>query len=199
MSYNNNLNPTSGYWNLYMNDVSNKKPSYNIPFSDLSYCKTTYLEPIIKNKQDIDSSFNNLNTKITSFNSKFSNYNGTADFCNTVSDAGSIVDCKNRLIDINANMNDINDGILKQNSRFDNLKSDNKCNSIDYNTLQSQYQAMIKKRQEIDYVVNQYNKKNNNSLVHTNLQETDVFIYTGILWIVLGTSALYFSFRYINE
>jgi hypothetical protein len=181
-----------------MNGVSNNSSSYNTPFTDLSYCKTTFLDPIIKNKQKIDNSFNVLNTKINNFNSKFSSYNGNADFCDTV-DATQTEECKNLLSDINTNMIDISNGILKQNKQFDNLKTEQKCNSIDYDTLHSQYQAMIKKRQDIDYIMNQYNKKNQNSLIQTNLQETDVFIYTGILWIVLGTSALYFSFRYINE
>jgi hypothetical protein len=58
---------------------------------------------------------------------------------------------------------------------------------------------MVQRRQEIDVIMNEYNKKNANSLTQAHLQETDMLLYTSVIWIVLGTSALYFSFRYLND
>lgn len=90
---------------------------------------------------------------------------------------------------------DISDAITSQIK----LLNDSSCNNIDLNTLKNEYQNMVEKRKEYDYIINENNKHNPNSLIQTNLQETDIYIYTGVLWILLGTSALYFSFRYLND
>lgn len=213
MNYNNNnLNPTSGYWNLSLNGTSNSNPNYRPPFSDLSYCNTIYLKPIIDKKQQIDTKFSTLNGKISDFGTfmnqfstkvEFSNFHSTdpVEFCSNVvtSNDASYNDCTIKANDIKSMVTDISNNIASQSKRFSQLKADNKCGSTDYTTLQNQYQSMVQRRQEIDTIMNQYNKKNANSLIQTNIQETDMLIYTSVIWIVLGTSALYFSFSYLND
>lgn len=213
MNYNNNnLNPTSGYWDLSLNGTSNSVPTYRPPFSDLSYCNTQYLTPIINNKQQIDTNFSTLNGKISDFGTFMNQFSTRAEFSNFHSSdpekfCGNVVTssdplystCVTKASEIKNMVTDISDSIEKQSTRFSKLKEDKMCGNTDYTTLQNQYQTMVQRRQEIDTIMNQYNKKNANSLIHSNLQETDMLIYTSVIWIVLGTSALYFSFRYLND
>lgn len=216
MNYNNNnLNPTTGYWNL-----SNANPTpatdYAQSFGDLSYCNTVFLTPIINQKQQIDAKFTNLNGKITDFgtfinqfsaNPKFAGFSlsDPKQFCDTVlindnnEKDPSYNDCKTKANDIKTMVTDISNNISAQSSKFTALKNDRGCRNTNYDDLQKQYQSMVQRRQEIDTIMNEYNKKNANSLTQAHLQETDMLLYTSVLWIVLGTSALYFSFRYLND
>lgn len=236
MNYNNNnLNPTSGYWNLGYRD-----PSYNDVYNQFESCKTKYMYPIADNKIKIDASFDVLKTNVNDFNSfinnfsKFSDYSITGSpsdpkaFCDSLPSTGttSLNDtsfgiyfpsytlsgkkekevCNDFLTKVTIVTDDISNGIAIQKryldgsgNDFKGLTKDSSCNSIDYSELQKQYLAMIKTRQDVDYTLNQNNKRNLNSFVQTNLQETDILIYTGVIWMVLGTSALYLSFRYLNE
>jgi hypothetical protein len=206
MNYNNNnLNPTSGYWDLSLNT-----PTYRGPFTDLSYCTTKYLKPIIDNKQKIDTKFSSLKTKYSDFRTfmnQFSDRPGFAgfnsnpsDFCkNILTNDPSYNDCNIKATDLNTMVTDISNNIASQNVRFAKLKADEMCPNVDYGVLQKQYQEMVQRRQEIDVIMNEYNKKNANSLTQAHLQETDMLLYTSVIWIVLGTSALYFSFRYLND
>lgn len=204
MNYNNdNLNPTSGYWNLY--NLSNDG-SYNTPFGDLDYCKNKYLTSMLNGKKSIDASFVSLNQNIKDFNTftlQFSNYPqynniNSSDPCSVLTGENKTT-CIKYLTDISSTTIDISNALAFQDNSLNLLKTDKRCNTADYDDLQKQYQAMTKKREDLDTIINQYNKKNTNSLVHTNLQETDVLIYTSVLWIVLGTSAIYLSFRYLND
>lgn len=213
MNYNNNnLNPTSGYWDLSLNGTSNSVPTYRPPFSDLNYCNTQYLTPIINNKQQIDTKFSTLNGKISDFGTFMNQFSTRAEFSNFhSSDPKKFCDdvvtssdplyssCNTKASEIKNMVTDISDSIENQSTRFSKLKDDERCGNTDYTNLQNQYQTMVQRRQEIDTIMNQYNKKNANSLIHSNLQETDMLIYTSVIWIVLGTSALYFSFRYLND
>jgi hypothetical protein len=222
MNYNNNnLNPTSGYWDLSLNSANPTKPTYGKPFTDLSYCNTTYLKPIIDNKQQIDASFSILTSKLKDFGtfmSQFSakpGYNGfnskdPNEFCEKilkttdsttgdVSTDPSYNDCNTKVTELKTISQDINNGIATQSQLFTKIKEDVRCKNTDYDNLQNQYQSLVQRRHEIDVIMNEYNKKNANSLTQAHLQETDMLLYTSVLWIVLGTSALYFSFRYLND
>jgi hypothetical protein len=213
MNYNNNnLNPTSGYWNLSLNSANATKPTYGKPFTNLSYCNDIYLKPIIDNKQQIDASFSSLKTKLKDFGtfmSQFSakpGYNGfnSTDpnkFCDTIltNTDPSYNDCNTKVTELKTISQDISNGIATQSKRFTKIKEDERCKNTDYDNLQNQYQSLVQRRQEIDVIMNEYNKKNANSLTQSHLQETDMLLYTSVIWIVLGTSALYFSFRYLND
>jgi hypothetical protein len=234
---NNNLNPTSGYWNLQDNSTS-----YKDVYADASGC-TDILLQVIDKKNAIDASFGELNKKIDNFNdfvTNFSTYsNKTIDKTNS-KDSKAICDSipkgnekwnesgifnsvkssssgsyfspyitttnskpdknENEMCsDLNTQMTDIKTDISNAIAQQMKILNDSNCSNIDLNTLKKEYQAMVEKRKEYDYIINENNKHNPNSLVKTNLQETDIYIYTGVLWILLGTSALYFSFRYLNE
>jgi hypothetical protein len=222
MNYNNNnLNPTSGYWNLSLNSANADEPKYRGPFTDLSYCTTKHLKPMIDNKQKIDASFSSLKTKYSDFGTfmkQFSDKPGFADFnslnpsdfCTSFLQTTDITtgvvtndpfyeECDTKATALNKMVKDMSNNIARQNVRFANLKADEMCPNVDYGVLQKQYQEMVQRRQEIDVIMNEYNKKNANSLTQAHLQETDMLLYTSVIWIVLGTSALYFSFRYLND
>lgn len=213
MNYNNNnLNPTSGYWDLSLNSANAKTSTYEIPFADLTYCNKTYLKPIINNKKVIDAKFSTLNEKITDFGTFMSQFSAKSgynefnsknpkEFCENVvtSTDPSYNDCNTKATELKTMTTEINNGIVSQSKRFSKLKTDKKCGNTDYTNLQNQYQSMVQRRQEIDEIMNEYNKKNANSLTQAHLQETDILLYTSVIWIVLGTSALYFSFRYLND
>lgn len=93
----------------------------------------------------------------------------------------------------------INDLLKNQESTVQSLQNDQKCKGITYDQVVSQYQEMNKRRQSYDNTVNQYLSKDSSSLIQTNLKNTDDLYYMTAVWMVLGTSALYFSFRYLND
>jgi hypothetical protein len=213
MNYNNNnLNPTSGYWNLSLNSANATKPTYGKPFTNLSYCNDIYLKPIIDNKQQIDASFSSLKTKYSDFGtfmSQFSakpGYNGfnntdPNEFCDTIltNTDPFYEECNAKATALNNMVKDMSNNIATQSKLFTKIKEDERCKNTDYDNLQNQYQSLVQRRNEIDVIMNEYNKKNANSLTQAHLQETDMLLYTSVIWIVLGTSALYFSFRYLND
>ena len=89
--------------------------------------------------------------------------------------------------------------LTDQTNRLNQLKNSKCLDNQDLKIIEQQYIKMVQKRKEMDNVVNDYTSKDKNTPINSNLQLTDQNLYTGMMLVVLATSALYVSFRYLNQ
>lgn len=196
---------------------------------DTATCQKRFISPLAETENRIVTNSNQFTNKMNTFNdflTNFSNYSNQVlptpniTQCSAIPQNGALwtplgiewlndqqipstvnenVLCNKMFNDLTSLSNTIQSDLQLEKSYLDGI-NDNSClGEKQLEELKQKYFVMVQKRKQMDEVVNNYISKDMNTPINQNLQLTDQSLNTGMIWVILATSALYFSFRVMNQ